>query len=253
MQIDRDGVHVHYEVAGHGPVLLLTHGFTASGHMFAGNVPALAAHHTVITWDMRGHGRSDSPTALDAYSPELSVGDMAAILDAVGVERAVIAGHSLGGFLSLAFHLAHPQRVAGLVLIDTGPGYRSDRSRAGWNRMAEQYAVDFEQRGLDALGGSAEVDASVHRDASGLIRTARRVLAQRDAAVLESLPTIAVPTLVIVGEDDTAFLDGSRYMAAKIPGARLEVIQGAGHAPNIARPEEFERIVGEFLDSVPAS
>ena len=82
MEIDRDGVKVHYEVAGSGPALLLTHGFTASGHMFAANVPALAAHNSVITWDMRGHGRSGYPTDPAAYSPELSIGDMVALLDA---------------------------------------------------------------------------------------------------------------------------------------------------------------------------
>ena len=77
---------------------------------------------------------------------------MAAILDAAGVDRAVIGGHSLGGYLSLAFHVAHPERVAALVLIDTGPGYRSDDGRQKWNRMAEGYAADLEQKGLAALG-----------------------------------------------------------------------------------------------------
>jgi pimeloyl-ACP methyl ester carboxylesterase len=252
MEIDRDGVKVHYEVAGSGPVLLLTHGFTASGHMFAANVPALAAHNTVVTWDMRGHGRSGYPDDPADYSPELSIADMVALLDAVGAERAIIAGHSLGGFLSLSFNLAHPERVAGLLLIDTGPGYRKSETRDGWNRMAEKYAKDFDARGLAALGGSDEVRSDVHRDASGLAHTARGVLAQRDAAVIESLPGITVPTLVIVGDEDAPFLDGSKYMAAKIPGARLAIIEHAGHAPNIAQPAEFERVVTEFLSTVPA-
>jgi len=253
MQIDRDGVKIHYEVAGNGPALLLTHGFTATGEMFAANVPALAARNTVITWDMRGHGRSGYPDDPADYSPELSIADMVALLDAVGVERAIIAGHSLGGFLSLMFHVAHPERVAALLLIDTGPGYRKSETREGWNRMAENYARSFEQRGLAALGNSDEVDASAHRDASGLVRTARGVLAQRDAVVIESLPGIAVPTLVIVGDGDAPFLDGSTYMAAKIPGAQLVIIEHAGHAPNITRPAAFERAVTEFLAGVPAA
>ena len=82
----------------------------------------------------------------------------------------------------------------------------------------------------------------MHRDATGLIRAARGILTQFDGQVIESLPGIAVPTLVIVGEDDTPFLDGSRYMAAKIPGAELAVIPDAGHAPNISNPAEFERL-----------
>ncbi|MEO6158092.1 MAG: alpha/beta fold hydrolase [Ilumatobacteraceae bacterium] len=248
-QLDRDGVRIYYEVVGHGPAVLLTHGFSASAAMFAESVATLAPTHTVITWDIRGHGRSDYPSELSQYSAELSVQDMLAILDAHGLERAVIAGHSLGGYLSLSFHVAHPERVAGLVLIDTGPGYRKPEPRAGWNAMAERFAADFDKRGLDALGSSDEVDADAHRDATGLVLAARGILVQRDATVIESLPSIAVPTLIIVGEHDTAFLDGSKYMAAKIPGAQLAVINGAGHAPNIARPDEFDRVVAQFLEA----
>ena len=135
----------------------------------------------------------------------------------------------------------------GLVLIDTGPGYRGDSGREGWNKMAENYAASFERKGLDALGGSDEVRADVHRDATGLVRAARGILTQSDGRVMESLPGIEVPTLVIVGSEDTPFVDGSRYMAAKIPGAQLAVIDGAGHAPNLSHPEEFERTLTGFL------
>ncbi len=251
-EIDRGGVRITYDVTGAGPAFLLTHGFTASAHMFQPNLPALSADHSVITWDVRGHGRSDYPDDPAQYSAQLAVGDMIAILDAAGFERAVIGGHSLGGYLSLRFHLAHRDRVAGLVLIDTGPGYRQDAARDGWNRMAENYAAGFERDGLGALGSSDEVRQDVHRDAGGLIRAARGILTQFDDQVIASLPGIAVPTLVIVGEDDTPFLDGSRYMASKIPGARLAVIPDAAHAPNLANPEEFERVLTEFLATVPA-
>jgi pimeloyl-ACP methyl ester carboxylesterase len=248
MKLDRDGVSIHYDVAGSGPAVLLSHGFGASSHMFRPNVDAVAAGNTVITWDQRGHGASDSPTDPDAYSSALAVADMAAILDAAGVERAVVGGHSLGGYLSLAFQRAHPDRVAALVLIDTGPGYRSDDGRAKWNRMAEGYASDLAERGLAALGGSGELSASVHRDANGLVHAARRVLTQSDASVLESLPTVAVPVLVIVGERDKPFLAGSSYMAEKIPDATLVVVPGAGHAPNVTHTAEFDVHLRSFLD-----
>ena len=117
--------------------------------------------------------------------------------------------------------------------------------------MAENYAADFERRGLAALGDRAEVSGDVHRDVSALIGAARGILTQFDGQVIESLPGIEVPTLVVVGEDDTPFLDGSRYMAAKIPGAHLAVIPDAGHAPNISNPEEFERVMTDFLATVP--
>ncbi len=250
--LERDGVRIWYEVHGRGPALLLTHGFSASSAMYAQNVDVLARTHTVITWDMRGHGRSDSPADPAAYSTALSVGDMTALLDAAGAERAVIAGHSLGGFLSLELHLAQRARVSGLILIGTGPGYRSDAPRQAWNEMVEKMAARFERKGLAALGDGEEVRVAAHRDAGGLARAARGILAQHDGRVLESLPSIAVPTLVVVGEHDTTFLAGSRYMAEKIPGAELVVIAGAGHSPNMTKPAEFHAALARFLTELPA-
>jgi pimeloyl-ACP methyl ester carboxylesterase len=241
--LERDGTRIHFDRTGEGPVVLLSHGYTASGHMWAGNVAAIAAAgHTVVTWDQRGHGRSDYPSDDAAYAEAEAVADMAAVLDAVGADRAVLGGMSLGGYLSLALHLAHPERVAALVLVDTGPGFRSDDARAAWNRTAADSAAGFEAHGLDALpsaAGRSEVDASVHRD--------RGLLVQHDDRVLASLPTIAVPTLVVVGDGDVPFLAAADYMAAKVPGAEKVVIEDAGHASNIDQPAAFNRAVTDFL------
>ena len=92
---------------------------------------------------------------------------------------------------------------------------------------------------------------STHRSAQGLAHAARGMLAQVDARVIDSLPGIAVPTLVLVGENDTPFLTGSDYMARKIPGAVKVVLPGAGHAANIDQPEAFNRAMLSFLDSLP--
>src|ERR1700761_3220306 len=120
--LDRAGVSIHYEVAGSKtgktPVLL-SHGMTATTAMWEPNLAALAAERQVITWDIRGHGRSDSPDDQALYTEAARVPHMAAVLDALGIERAVIGGLSLGGYLSLAFNLAHPERVAALMLFDT--------------------------------------------------------------------------------------------------------------------------------------
>jgi pimeloyl-ACP methyl ester carboxylesterase len=241
------GVHVHHEIAGRGPAVLFTHGFAASSHMYAATVADLSADHTTITWDIRGHGKSDSAADPAEYSVALTLADMAQVLDAAGADRAVLVGHSLGGYLSLEFVLAHPDRVDGLVLVDTGPGYRKDEGRAAWNEMAERYAADLDERGLDGMPPSAELDAGVHRGAEGLALAARGILRQRDGHVLEALPSIAVPTLVVVGERDEPFLGGSRYMAAKIPDAELAVIDGAGHAPPVTHPAEFNAALRSFL------
>jgi pimeloyl-ACP methyl ester carboxylesterase len=245
--LDRDGVRIYYEVHGTGPAILLSHGYSATCAMWAGQVGPLSEKHTLILWDMRGHGNSDSPANPAEYSEALTTADMAALLDAAGAPTAVIGGLSLGGYMSLSFNVAYPQRVDALMLFDTGPGYRSDTGRAGWNKIAAQRAKELETKGLDALGASGEVAVSRHRSAQGLAHAARGMLAQTDGRVMASLPDIGVPTLVLVGALDEPFLAATDYMASKIPGATRVVIDGAGHASNIDKPREFNAAVKDFL------
>ncbi|HEY1750626.1 MAG TPA: alpha/beta fold hydrolase [Caulobacteraceae bacterium] len=244
--LNRDGVNIYYEVHGEGPPVLLTHGYSSSSHMWEGQVAPFAKHFKLITWDMRGHGKSDYPADQAQYSEAATVADMAAILDAVGARTAVIGGLSLGGYMSLAFHLAHPERTQALLIIDTGPGYKSDEPRTGWNATAIKRAERLEAEGLPK-GGGAETRTAPHRDATGLAKAARGMLTQHDARVISSLPEIKVPSLVVVGADDKPFLAASDYMAAKIPGAEKAVIPAAGHAANIDQPEAFNAAVLGFL------
>ncbi|MBI4765721.1 MAG: alpha/beta fold hydrolase [Deltaproteobacteria bacterium] len=251
--LNREGVNIFYEVDGVGsdrPPILLTHGYSATSEMWRSNLEALSARRRVITWDIRGHGRSDSPEDQSLYSSELSVADMEAILDVTGTQKALVGGLSLGGYLSLAFHLRHPERVAALMLFDTGPGFKRDEPRDAWNRTAEATAAAYEARGLEALPNRPEVGRATHRGAAGLAKAARGILAQYDARVIESLSSIAVPVLVVVGALDSPFLAASDYMASKVPGALKAVIPDAGHASNIDQPEAFNRIVLDFLDRV---
>jgi pimeloyl-ACP methyl ester carboxylesterase len=252
--LDRDGVSIYYEV--HGPdsseiPLLLSHGYSDTTQMWEPNLPALAKDRKVITWDMRGHGRSSSPEDQSRYSEELSVEDMAALLDQCGVQKAAIGGLSLGGYLSLSFNLRYPERVNALLLFSTGPGYRRDEPRAGWNAMAVKSAERFEQRGLE--GGFAPGDdrASQHTSAAGLARAARGILTQHHSRVIESLPSITVPTLIIVGADDKAYLAAADVMEAKIPGAVKLVVDNAGHKVNSDQVQIFDEAVLKLLHSLP--
>jgi pimeloyl-ACP methyl ester carboxylesterase len=249
--LNRDGVNIYYEVHGSGPAILLTHGYSASGEMWDGQVEALSKDHTLITWDMRGHARSDSPADDALYSEPLTVGDMAAILDAVGVEQAIVGGLSLGGYMSLAFYRAHPERVKALLIFDTGPGFRKDEAREAWNQRSLRTAKGWETEGLArAKRAGGEVAIASHRTADGLARAARGMLTQRDAAVMNVLPEVKVPALVLVGEKDEPFLAASDYMAGKIPGAKKVVLPNAGHAANIDQPEAFNAAVLDFLDGL---
>jgi len=248
--LNRDGVQLYYEQQGSGPAVLLSHGYSASARMWRGQIEALSDRYHLIAWDMRGHDRSDSPDDPARYTHEATVEDMAAILDACNVRRAVIAGLSLGGYMSLAFNLVHPERVIALMLFDTGPGYQRDEPRNQWNKMANVRADALEKQGLEPGAGGAEVRLAHHRSAHGLALAARGMLAQKDGSVIASFPSIKVPTLVLVGENDQAFLQATDYMAAKIPGAEKVVIKNAGHASNIDQPETFNNAVRTFLDRV---
>ena len=251
-QLNRDGVKIHYEVYGSGPALLLTHGYSSTSAMWDGQIEALSKHHKLVLWDMRGHGRSDYPDDPAAYSEALTVGDMAALLDEIGADRAIVGGLSLGGYMSLAFYRAHPKRVRALLIIDTGPGFKKDQAREAWNKRAHDTADRFEREGLEVLKSLSRERSTVrHRDASGLARAARGMLTQRDARVIESLPDVRVPSLIIVGAEDTPFLAASDYMAAKIPGARKVVIPAAGHAANIDQPQAFADALLPFLSKLP--
>ena len=251
-KINRNGVEIYYEVHGSGSPLLLTHGYSSTSAMWQGQIEALSKHHKLVLWDMRGHGQSDYPDDPAGYSEALTVADIAALLDKVDAGSAIIGGLSLGGYMSLAFYRAHPDRVSALLIIDTGPGFKKDDARDAWNQRAQDTGDRFEREGLAVLNSaSRERSTANHRDASGLARAARGMLTQRDARVIESLPNIKVPTLVVVGADDAPFLAASDYMAAKIPGAKKVVIPGAGHAVNIDRPQAFIEAVLPFLDSLP--
>ena len=251
-KLDRDGVKLHYEVHGSGPALLLTHGYSSTSAMWKGQIEALSQHHQLVLWDMRGHGQSDYPDDPAAYSEALTVADMSALLDEIGAESAIVGGLSLGGYMSLAFYRAYPERVRALLIIDTGPGFKKDGARDAWNKRVHETGDRFEREGLAVLQSLSRERSSVsHRDASGLARAARGMLAQRDARVIESLPGITVPTLVVVGADDEPFLAASDYMATKIPGAKKVVIPAAGHAINIDQPQAFVEAVLPFLENLP--
>ncbi len=245
--LNRGGVQVYYEEAGQGTPVLLSHGYSATSKMWQGQMDALAGNYRLIAWDMRGYGQTDSPDDASAYSEAATVDDMAAVLDAAGVEKAVISGLSLGGYMSLAFNVKYPERVLALMLFDTGPGYKNPVGREGWNETAMGRATVFEEKGLDALGRGAEVRIAQHRSAQGLAHAARGMLAQFDSRIIESLPEIKVPTMVLVGENDQPFIGASQYMATKIPGAKLVTIPGAGHAANIDQPAAFNDAVRAFL------
>jgi pimeloyl-ACP methyl ester carboxylesterase len=230
--LDRDDVRISYDVhvgRRDATPLLLSHGYGASRAMWRPNIDELVVTRSVVTWDMRGHGESASPADESAYSHALTVGDMVAVLDACGIEQAAVGGLSLGGYVSLEFYRSHPDRVRCLLLFDTGPGFKNDAARQRWNDYANDVASQAEA------------------DSAGLARAARGMLAQRNGDVIGSLPEVKVPTLVLVGADDSNYLAAADYMASTIPHAEKVVVPAAGHAANIDQPDIFNDAVISFL------
>lgn len=131
---------------------------------------------------------------------------------------------------------------------DTGPGFKKDSAREAWNKTAHETADRFDREGLKQLQESSPERARVsHRNAEGLAMAARGMLAQENSSVIEALPNIKVPSLVLVGADDKPFIAATDYMASKIKGSKKVVIPNAGHAANIDQPELFNKAVLEFL------
>lgn len=208
---------LHIDARGTGPAVVFTHGFGRSGDTWAGQADALAGDHHVVTWDLRGHGRSQAPPGL--YTREDALADLAAVVDAAmaeGAGPALLVGHSLGGYFSLAYTLGRPETVRGLALLSTGPGFRNPDSMKKYNR------------------GIARVAA-----AAGLADNVAHVALHHDSMVIDRLAEITCPTLMICGtEDRPVYVTGVRYLAERLPDARLVEIDGAGHEPHVDRADD---------------
>ena len=261
----RDGIGLHVESYGEGPPILFSCGYATTRENFRPQVePLVAAGHRVLLWDYRGHGDSDAPEDPDAYSFDLVLDDLGRVLDwGAPKTPAVLAGFSFGGALSLHFALRHPERVSALVLIDTGPGFKNPDAQAGWLAQIERIATNLETRGIQsfvdsraaatAIGRRPELPAAQHAARAiakmsprGVANFGRRVSGPIPGCI-DELAQIAVPALVVVGEEDEAYLRAADVMAARLPNAKKVVIPRAGHVVSIEEPEALNAAILEFL------
>ncbi|MFI9740696.1 alpha/beta fold hydrolase [Nocardia sp. NPDC052278] len=248
--LERPSARVGFEVRGDGLPVLFTHGFGDMSATFARTAGVLAVDHQVVTWDLPGHGLGEHPQDAHHYAIETVTDHMRALLDHLAVARAVVVGYSVGGYLSLEFALAYPGRVRALIMIDTGPGTRSEQARAAWNDFADRCAGGLQAGGAVVMPTSlAHIDVR-HRDTRGLALAARGFLRQQDSRVIDGLYTLTMPTLVIVGAEDSTFLRSAHYLARWLPDASLVIIPGAGHMPHLSQPERFDAAVRRFLDEL---
>lgn len=252
-----------------GRPLLLVHGFTGSRNDFdpvIGPLADLGWH--VVAPDLRGHGDSSQPADEEAYSFPAFADDMVAVVDALGWDTFVLLGHSMGGMVAQMITLAVPDRVRGLVLMDTSHTHvHVDPELVELGiKIAREEGLDTLvtlQRDLeDPLATPAHLrlcatvpgyadrgEDNTRRSSPAMYASmARHITSDHDR--LAELAAVRCPALVIVGEQDTPFLAPSERMAATIPGARLEVLADAGHSPQFESPDEWWRAVGPFLASL---
>ena len=246
-----NGINLYYESTGRGFPVVLTHGFSATHAMWAPQV-SLASEYRLVTYDVRGHGDTDSPPTQDQYSADIVVEDLFQLVKSLGINKAVFGGLSMGGYISLRFYLQHPETVVALMVMDTGPGYRNPERMAEWNKSREEMAKRLETEGMSVLeaqaraAGRQEVNLG-HKSVQGLAHMSRKVVGQHDSWVIQNLDKVKVPTLVLVGENDTQFIQAALYMAKTIPGAKHVVVPRAGHPANMDNTEFFNKTVSEFL------
>lgn len=266
-----DGVGLEVTDLGSGPALMLVHGFGGAKEDFSDQLEDLATDHRVVTLDLRGHGESDGPEHEAKYSLDRFSADLANVLDALAVDRVRLLGHSMGGMIVRRFALAFPERLDALVLMDTSPGslasLDSDIIDLGV-QIAKEQGMDELKRVMDAFEplstpaydrllserpGYREFGDAKWAALSGAMYTQMMVEIRDQPDQLAELATIDCPTLVMVGVEDVPFLDGSRAMAATIPGAQLVVIANAGHSPQFENGPAWLQVLQSFLAGVDAS
>jgi pimeloyl-ACP methyl ester carboxylesterase len=242
---------LHYSITGAGPLtVVLTHGLAAGEATWSAQVPALAARHRVLTWDLRGHGHSDANPGPCAI-PDLAA-DLCGVLDRAGVERAVVLGHSAGGVVAMQFALDHPRRTAGLVLVGTASEC-NERARQFYEDLAEI----AETRGMDPvrkrLGVTAEQAQQSPTDPATFARVARAMASLNRAPLTPRLGEIHCPAQMIVGEKDFLGAGGSVILHRKLAGSRLAIVPERGHGLFLEDPAGFNALVLEFLASIVAT
>lgn len=265
-----DGVALYYEECGSGDTIIWVHEFAGDHRSWEPQLRSFARQFRCVTFAARGYPPSDVPDSADAYSQVRAAQDIAAVLDAAGVKRAHVVGLSMGGFAALHFALLYPERV--MTLTVAGVGYGAEPAfSAEFTALSNEAARQFETLGSQKLApvygsgasrvqfkykdprGWAEfVEVLAQHDARGAAHTMRGVQALRPSLydLKAQLQQLAVPTLVITGDEDDHCIQPSVFLKKTIPACGLLVLPKTGHTINLEEPEKFNQAVADFITAV---
>lgn len=266
------GVRLRVRVEGtaHGgtPVLVL-HGFTGCAESMQDVVDALSATRRVVAPDLVGHGGSESPEDPSRYEMEACVEQLIGVMDRLDLGRAHVVGYSMGGRVALSLCVAHPDRVASLLLVGASPGLARPEEREARVAADDGLASEILGDGLEGFvdrwmalplfATQASLPAEVlqrqraqrlQSDPAGLAGSLRGMGTGAMPALHEHLKEIAQPLCLVAGALDVKFARLAREMAARIPRARVALIDGVGHAAHLEDPDRFAEVARAFLDDL---
>jgi len=260
---DNKGVKVYYESWGSGGVpIVFLHPWSTNGYIWYFQLFHFARTNTCLTVDHRGHGRSDKPAT--GYSIQEHASDVAAVMDAAKIDKAVVVGNSIGGMIAMQFCLARPERVLGLVIQSSGTALAEGLPKEVMEAMIRDRDATFNQ----LLEGT--VSARSKRERPEILSLARASFMLEsnwprhvfDSAIKDPngvfnwnikhrLKDIKRPTLVLAGEEDQATpVAANKFLADNIPGAKLTLLKDVGHFFQLEQPAAFNAALDEFLKTL---
>ncbi len=259
MRVQVNGLSLFVAARGHGPAITFVHGFPLNHRIFDTQIRTLSRTYRVLAPDLRGFGKT--PFTGDAISMDTYAADLVALLDALDIEQTVLAGLSMGGYIAFAFWRRYPERVRGLILLNTRAGADTQAARARRfatiemvrhtgltpliNDMVPKLLSPVTQRGKPHV--VRKLTDIMHSATVEGVTAALYAMAHRpDSRPL--LREIHVPTLIIAGRDDAIVpVSEAEEMALAIPHAELHVVDHAGHLAPMERPRTTSRLIGAFL------
>jgi len=264
MQVHLNGIDIFYSISGTGRPIVLIHGYPLDHTIWDPQREYLSENYVVITPDLRGHGKSGSSPG--PYTMDLLARDVHALIDHLHLEPVVLGGLSMGGYVALAFMRLFPQKVRGLILVDTRAEADTDEARSRREQQAQTVLRNGTKEVVDQMAPKMFTERTAREDPK-LVGGVRRMMestsptgiagallgmAQRPDST-PFLGSIRVPTLILVGaQDSITTVDHARKMASGIPDSQLVVVPDAAHLTTLERPQEVNAAIGGFLSGLSA-